>query len=177
MSNITGLVPVINQAISNRQGVLTIPWYQFFSNLSKNTVSGATVASVNISGANGINVTGNPITVSGTIALSLGNITPAKVQTTTVTASNVVISGTVAAATVAATTITAASAILTNIAASTVTTALLTIGTSTPIVSTVAFNNGAAGQIATMTNSPTAGNPTKWIPINDNGTIRYIPSW
>jgi hypothetical protein len=37
--------------------------------------------------------------------------------------------------------------------------------------------NGAAAQIATMTNGPTAGNPTKWIAINDNGTTRYIPAW
>jgi hypothetical protein len=22
-----------------------------------------------------------------------------------------------------------------------------------------------------------AGNPTKWIPINDNGTTRYLPAW
>ena len=30
---------------------------------------------------------------------------------------------------------------------------------------------------ATLTNSPAAGNPTKWIPINDNGIIRYFPVW
>ncbi len=43
--------------------------------------------------------------------------------------------------------------------------------------STVAFTDGAAAQTATMTNGPTAGNPTKWIPIDDNGTTRYIPAW
>lgn len=37
--------------------------------------------------------------------------------------------------------------------------------------------NGGAAQTATMTNSPKAGNPTKWVPINDNGTTRYIPCW
>ncbi len=37
--------------------------------------------------------------------------------------------------------------------------------------------NGAAAQVATMTNGPTAGNPTKWIAINDNGVTRYIPAW
>jgi hypothetical protein len=26
-------------------------------------------------------------------------------------------------------------------------------------------------------NAPAAGNPTKWIPIDDNGTTRYIPAW
>ena len=37
--------------------------------------------------------------------------------------------------------------------------------------------NGAAAQVATITNGPTVGNPTKWIPIDDNGTTRYIPAW
>jgi len=43
--------------------------------------------------------------------------------------------------------------------------------------STVALTNGAAAATATLTNAPAAGNPTKWIPINDNGTTRYIPAW
>lgn len=54
-----------------------------------NSVSFGTVNSVNITGANGISVTGNPITNSGTIALSLGNITPTNVSTSTVTAANI----------------------------------------------------------------------------------------
>lgn len=37
--------------------------------------------------------------------------------------------------------------------------------------------NGAAAATGTLTNAPAAGNPTKWIPINDNGTIRYMPAW
>lgn len=36
-------------------------------------------------------------------------------------------------------------------------------------------NAGVAG--GTLLNAPSAGNPTKWIPINDNGTIRNIPAW
>jgi fibronectin-binding autotransporter adhesin len=55
--------------------------------------------------------------------------------------------------------------------------AALTIGSATLITTSVAFTNGAAAQVATMTNGPTAGNPTKWIPVNDNGTTRYIPAW
>jgi len=42
---------------------------------------------------------------------------------------------------------------------------------------TVPYTNNAGAQLATTTNGPTAGNPTKWIPINDNGTIRNIPAW
>jgi len=31
--------------------------------------------------------------------------------------------------------------------------------------------------VGTLTNAPAAGNPTKWIPIDDNGTTRFIPAW
>jgi len=40
-----------------------------------------------------------------------------------------------------------------------------------------AWANGAAAAAGTLTNAPAAGNPTKWIPVDDNGTTRYIPSW
>jgi hypothetical protein len=43
--------------------------------------------------------------------------------------------------------------------------------------SSVTLTNGAAAQTATLTNAPAAGNPTKWISINDNGTTRRIPAW
>lgn len=39
------------------------------------------------------------------------------------------------------------------------------------------LTNNAAAQIATITNGPTAGNPTKWIGVDDNGTTRFIPAW
>lgn len=42
---------------------------------------------------------------------------------------------------------------------------------------TTAYTNNAAAAAATILNAPVAGNPTKWIPINDNGTIRNIPAW
>lgn len=48
-----------------------------------------TVTSVTVSGANGIGVTGSPITTSGTISLSLGNITPSSVNASgTISGSN-----------------------------------------------------------------------------------------
>jgi hypothetical protein len=40
-----------------------------------------------------------------------------------------------------------------------------------------AYTNNAGAAVGTLTNAPAAGNPTKWIPINDNGTIRNIPAW
>lgn len=42
---------------------------------------------------------------------------------------------------------------------------------------TQAVADGTAGNTATLTNAPIAGNPTKWIAIDDNGTVRYIPAW
>jgi hypothetical protein len=39
------------------------------------------------------------------------------------------------------------------------------------------LTNFAAAQTATLTNSPTAGNPTKWFHFDDNGTTRAIPAW
>lgn len=41
----------------------------------------------------------------------------------------------------------------------------------------VALANGAAANTATLTNAPAAGNPTKWISIDDAGTTRRIPAW
>lgn len=40
-----------------------------------------------------------------------------------------------------------------------------------------ALTNNAGASPGTLTNAPAAGNPTKWIKINDNGTIRSIPAW
>ncbi|MBU6247138.1 MAG: hypothetical protein KGN77_05225 [Xanthomonadaceae bacterium] len=52
------------------------------------------------------------------------------------------------------------------------------VGTAAALVtSNVAMNNGAGVSAGTITNAPSVGNPTKWIPINDNGTTRYIPAW
>jgi hypothetical protein len=54
----------------------------------------------------------------------------------------------------------------------------VTIGDAAALVkSSVAMNNGAGAGAGTILNAPAAGNPTKWIPINDNGTTRYVPAW
>ena len=39
------------------------------------------------------------------------------------------------------------------------------------------LTNNAGASAGTLTNAPAVGNPTKWIPINDNGTTRNIPAW
>lgn len=53
----------------------------------------------------------------------------------------------------------------------------LTLAGGQLLATSAALTNNAGAQIATITNGPTAGNPTKWFPINDNGTVRNIPSW
>jgi hypothetical protein len=50
-------------------------------------------------------------------------------------------------------------------------------GSTTLHTTSVALTNGAAAAAGTLLNAPVAGNPTKWVPINDNGTTRYIPAW
>ena len=40
-----------------------------------------------------------------------------------------------------------------------------------------AWSNGAGAAAGTLLNAPAAGNPTKWIPVDDNGTTRHIPAW
>jgi hypothetical protein len=40
-----------------------------------------------------------------------------------------------------------------------------------------AVGNGAGASIGTLNNAPAATNPTRWIPIDDAGTTRYIPAW
>ncbi len=57
----------------------------------------------------------------------------------------------------------------------------LTLGPSATsgalIATSAALTTGAGAAAGTLTNAPSAGNPTKWIKINDNGTIRAIPAW
>lgn len=53
----------------------------------------------------------------------------------------------------------------------------ISTGDTTLHTTTVALANNAGASAGTLTNAPAIGNPTKWIPINDNGTTRNIPAW
>lgn len=54
----------------------------------------------------------------------------------------------------------------------------VTTGTAASLHTTsVALTDYVGAGAGTLANAPTAGNPTKWIAINDNGTIRKIPTW
>lgn len=53
----------------------------------------------------------------------------------------------------------------------------VTVGSATLLTTSVALTNGAGSSAGTLTNAPAVGNPTKWMPVNDNGTTRYVPAW
>lgn len=55
--------------------------------------------------------------------------------------------------------------------------AALTGNQTTMLATSVSLDDGSAAASGTLTNAPSAGNPTKWVAIDDNGTIRYIPTW
>jgi hypothetical protein len=50
-------------------------------------------------------------------------------------------------------------------------------GSSTLLSTSVALADASGTAAGTLANAPVAGNPTKWITINDNGTTRRIPTW
>jgi len=50
-------------------------------------------------------------------------------------------------------------------------------GGSTLLHSLAPLSNSAGAAVGTLNNAPTAGNPTKWITIDDFGTNRKIPTW
>lgn len=54
----------------------------------------------------------------------------------------------------------------------------LTLARAATLLSTsVALTDQSGAGAGTITNAPSAGNPTKWIAIDDNGTTRKIPTW
>lgn len=55
--------------------------------------------------------------------------------------------------------------------------AKLTDTSTNLIASSVAMTNGAAVAAATLLNAPVAGNPTKWVTVDDAGTLRLLPLW
>lgn len=56
-------------------------------------------------------------------------------------------------------------------------TGALSVSSATLIKSNTTLTNNAGASAGTLGNAPAVGNPTKWIPINDNGTTRNIPAW
>lgn len=59
----------------------------------------------------------------------------------------------------------------------TFTAGITVLGGAQFITTNSALTNGAGVGAGTLATAPAAGNPTKWVGINDNGTVRYIPAW
>lgn len=53
----------------------------------------------------------------------------------------------------------------------------ITTASQTLLKTNAGFSDGAGALAGTLNNAPMAGDPTKWIPVDDNGTTRYIPTW
>ena len=53
----------------------------------------------------------------------------------------------------------------------------LSLGSAILLRNMVSFASGAAAQVGTLTNAPTAGNPAKFLFIVDNGQTLAIPAW
>ena len=58
-----------------------------------------------------------------------------------------------------------------------VTSPALTVSDEVMMATSQTLNDGSSSGAGTLTNAPSAGNPTKWIKIIDNGTTRWIPTW
>lgn len=77
----TGYVPLVYDTADNRLYAYNAGW----QNVSTGGGGGGgSVTSVAVSGANGIGVSGSPVTTSGTIALTLGAITPTSINGLTI---------------------------------------------------------------------------------------------
>lgn len=59
----------------------------------------------------------------------------------------------------------------------TITGAFIVDNSTVLITSGATLGDGAGAGAGTLTNAPSAGDPSKWVPINDNGTTRYVPAW
>ena len=167
-------------------GLVNRTWYLALLGLN-NQVQSQVVVSVNISGNNGIQAIGGPITSSGVFSLFIGNLTCANAQIAgTVTSGNAVILGTLTSVNVIATTVTAVNVATVGVLASgTVTSAnlatagILASGTVTT-VNAVATGKVTAVDVALsgvlrLGNSFTPGitGAAGWITVQDSSGTTF----
>jgi hypothetical protein len=71
----------------------------------------------------------------------------------------------------------AAIALKASLSGATFTGPVVVPGGANILAATTALANGAGAALGTLSNAPTAGNPTKWVAFDDAGTIRRYPAW
>jgi hypothetical protein len=195
VANITNIPAPRVAFIDPRTGLMAREWYRFFVNLFTLTGSGQTDISITdlavsppVEADNSQDIAQNSQLAAmmaqydqAYAAIQGAYLNPpANVGTiATQNADRVAITGGTASLTsVAATTGNIATVNATTVNATTgVITGLTTAGGAVFHTTNTALTNGAAGSLGTLTNAPAAGDPTKWIGINDNGTTRYLPAW
>ncbi len=123
------------------------------------TMSGAVTSTATVGGGtyNAYTMTG-AITNSGTVS---GGTYSAPTLTGTITNSGTISGGNVSGATITT------GSVVSNV----------TDNQNTLAASSTTLADVAAAATATLTNAPHAGDPTKWVTIDDNGTPRDIPTW
>jgi hypothetical protein len=176
MLNITNIPPPRVPIIDERSGLLSREWYRFFLSLFLLTGGGSndiTLDDLQISPLSQVQSEQTDISVlmaqydSALSLIEASYLTPPiceQVFPDDLTPS--VELGTIAAQNNSSVAITGGTIV-----------AALTDSTTNLISSSATLSDGAAAAAGTITNAPVAGNPTKWVSINDNGTIRYIPAW
>jgi hypothetical protein len=115
-------------------------------------------------GITGTDKTGGNLTLASGKGTGAGAVSSLIFQTPTVLAS-----GTTAQSLATRLTLSSAGATFTG--------GLTALGGAVFLTTSSALTDGVGAGAGTITNAPAAGNPTKWIGINDNGTTRYIPAW
>lgn len=174
MPNITNIPPQRVPFIDERTGLISREWYRFLLNLFQLTGSGTTDTSnadlqitPNVSAqTDNIVALLSQLSVTPTVSSTVlpDDVSPSQVQIFQIDdLSPRTELGTMSAQNADNVSITGGTAVL--------------AGGATLIGTKTALTNGAGVAAGSLLNSPAAGNPTKWIAINDAGTTRYIPAW
>ena len=161
---------------------------------SKNIIIGASISAPSATGSNQLNigniifgtgVTGTTTTIAGLIGIACSS-PAAQLEVDTVTNSTVgiLVKGSVSQTSDLFQVKNSSGSLLASIsntgslsAGAATFSGSVTFPGGTLLTTSAALTNGSASFAGTLSNAPVSGNPTKWIPINDNGTTRYIPAW
>lgn len=173
MPNITNIPPQRVPFIDERTGLISREWYRFLLNLFQITGSGTSDTSiVDLQIAPVVDQTDNIVALLSQLSVTPpasptelpDDVSPPQVQIVQLDdLSPRTELGTMAAQNADNVSITGGTAVL--------------AGGATLIGTKTALTNGSGAAAGSLLNSPAAGNPTKWIAINDAGTTRYIPAW